>query len=107
VRLAGSYSPAGVTITRFTVTAPRGTTVIIRCRGTGCPQPRTKRSGAGLSRFKAFEHELQAGAVLEIWVIDRKKIGKYTRFLIRKGKAPARIDRCLNPHSTKPVACPR
>jgi hypothetical protein len=33
------------------------------------------------------------------------KIGKYTRFLIRAGKPPARIDRCLIPGRRRPVRC--
>jgi hypothetical protein len=107
VRLAGSFSPNGVIVSRLTVQAPQGTTVIVRCRGRGCPRTKTTRRGAGLERFKSFERSLRPGAVLEIWVVDRRKIGKYTRFVIRKGKAPARTDRCLNPRSTTPVACPR
>ena len=33
-------------------------------------------------------------------------IGKYTRFVIRRGKAPQRLDRCLMPGATRGVKCP-
>jgi len=33
-------------------------------------------------------------------------VGKFTRFRIRRGKAPLRADRCLVPGSSRPVACP-
>jgi hypothetical protein len=42
---------------------------------------------------------------IEVYVTKPGMIGKFTRFTIRKGKAPSRIDRCLMPGSTKPVRC--
>jgi hypothetical protein len=48
---------------------------------------------------------LRAGVRLEVFVTKRGMIGKYTRFRIRRGKAPARLDRCLVPGVKKPVRC--
>jgi hypothetical protein len=108
VRLVGSFGPVGVNITRLTVRAPRGTSVIVRCRGRGCPRPgKSQRAGRGTLRFATFERGLRPGAVLEVWVLDRARIGKYTRFRINGGTPPTRIDRCLRPRSTRPVGCPR
>ena len=42
---------------------------------------------------------------LEVFVTKPGMIGKYTRFKIRKAKAPTRTDRCLMPGSNKPVRC--
>jgi hypothetical protein len=43
---------------------------------------------------------------LELFVRQRGKVGKYTRFTIRGGKPPARVDRCLMPGTRRPVRCP-
>ena len=34
------------------------------------------------------------------------RVGKYVRFKVRAGKAPARRDACVVPGSSRPVACP-
>jgi hypothetical protein len=57
-------------------------------------------------RFAAFERRLRPGVRLEIFARKSGKIGKYTRFTIRRGAAPARRDRCLIPGSSLPVRCP-
>ena len=64
-----------------------------------------RTSATRLVRFRRFERRLPAGVTLEIFVRQAGKIGKYTRFLIRAGKPPARIDRCLVPGRTRPVRC--
>jgi len=43
--------------------------------------------------------------VIELLVTSPGKIGKFTRFRIRRGKAPLRRDMCVAPGSSKPVRC--
>jgi hypothetical protein len=48
---------------------------------------------------------LRPGAVVQVFVTQRGAIGKYTRFRIRAGKPPSRVDRCLPPGGKRPVRC--
>jgi hypothetical protein len=57
-------------------------------------------------RFAQFERRLRAGIRLEIFVRQPRRIGKYTRFLVRAGEPPKRVDRCLFPGVQRPKACP-
>jgi PKD repeat protein len=106
VRIAGVVLPRGALVRILSVRAPRGAQVRVRCRGRGCPAGSAARTSATrLVRFRRFERRLPAGVTLEIFVRQAGKIGKYTRFLIRAGKPPARIDRCLVPGRSRPVRC--
>ena len=106
VRIAGVVLPNGALVRILSVRAPRGAQVRVRCRGRGCPTGSVARTSATrLVRFRRFERRLPAGVTLEIFVRQAGRIGKYTRFLIRAGKPPARIDRCLVPGRTRPVRC--
>jgi PKD repeat protein len=106
VRIAGVVLPNGALVRILSVRAPRGAQVRIRCRGRGCPTGSVARTSATrLVRFRRFERRLRAGVTLEIFVRQAGTIGKYTRFLIRAGRPPARIDRCLIPGSSRPVRC--
>ena len=81
--------------------------VRVRCSGKGCPAATIARTSATrLVRFRRFERKLRAGVRLELFVRKAGRIGKYTRFLIRAGKPPARMDRCLMPGKRRPVRCP-
>ncbi|MFI4992853.1 MAG: Ig-like domain-containing protein [Solirubrobacterales bacterium] len=112
VRIAGSIDAAGAKLSLLTVQAPGGAHIAIRCRGRGCPKTESRvvasRSAAGttLVEFRRFERSLRAGAVLEIRVSMGDEIGKYTRFTIRRGKPPARVDTCLSPTGITPMVCP-
>jgi hypothetical protein len=106
VRIRGYFAPAGVRVALLAVRAPRGARISARCIGRGCPV-RALPSETGPVRLRAFERFLRAGTLLQIRVVARGKIGKYTSFLIRAHKAPLRTDRCLMPNRTRPVACPR
>jgi hypothetical protein len=44
--------------------------------------------------------------VVEVFVTAPKMIGKYVKFEVRRGAAPARSDLCLTPGRAKPAACP-
>jgi hypothetical protein len=56
--------------------------------------------------FRRFERALRAGASLQIRVYAPGQIGKYTRFTIRHGKLPARVDTCLSPSGAQRMTCP-
>jgi hypothetical protein len=112
VRIAGSENSSGVKISLLTVQAPGGAQIMIRCRGRGCPKTESRvvasgrRVGTTLVEFRRFERSLRAGAVLEIRISKGGQIGKYTRFTIRRGKPPARVDMCLSPAGIQPIVCP-
>ena len=107
VRIAGVVLPQGALVTVLSVRAPRGASVLARCRGKGCPARTVARSSVrSLVRLRRFERRLPAGVSLELFVRKAARIGKYTRFRIRAGRPPARVDRCLMPGSTRPVRCP-
>ncbi len=116
VRIAGSGNANSIRISLFTVLAPTGAKVTVSCRGRGCPAKtqsivaralRSKhRAATVLISFGRFERSLGVGAVLEIKVSRKGQIGKYTRFTVRRGKLPARLDTCLSSDGTKPMSCP-
>jgi hypothetical protein len=106
VRIAGIVLPDGADVRILSVRGPRGARVRVRCRGRGCPVnslARTTRTR--LIRIRRFERKLRAGITLELFIRKPNRIGKYTRFRIRAGKPPARVDRCLVPGSARPVRC--
>jgi hypothetical protein len=106
--LAGVLTRSGVALSEFSVRGPRGTLVTIRCRGRGCPfSLRRLRMRRSPSRIGALERSLPAGLTLSVTVTRRGFIGKYSRFRIRRGKIPARADRCLRPGARRPSRCPR
>jgi hypothetical protein len=115
VRISGRVSSKGARIKHLTIRAPFGSTVMIRCRGRGCPFRRKNQTlalaGAKTPsktvRVKKLEGRLlRAGASLKILISRAGEIGKYTRFKIVKGRAPIRTDLCLAPASTQPEECP-
>jgi Bacterial Ig-like domain len=113
VRIVGSETRFGVKLRLLQVQQLRsGARITVRCAGRQCPIRSTSRVAA-LSRrpvpaveFRAFERFLHYGVRLEILITAPGEIGKYTRFLIRRGKLPLRTDSCLDPTGAKPLACP-
>jgi len=107
VRLVGSLVSEGVMVRMLAVRAPTGAPVLVRCSGKGCPVKRVKKkAGKVRLRVKAFEGELPAGVVLEVFVRSSDRIGKYTRFKIRRNRIPQRTDGCLRPGTVRRTACP-
>jgi hypothetical protein len=116
VRINGSYSSRGVRLRLFAVTAPLGVTITVRCRGGGCPYRQRgpfvvrragtrSAEGARYVRLGGFRGRLlKPGARLQVFVAHPNRIGKYTRFTIRRNRAPLRADNCLRP-SGSVVAC--
>jgi hypothetical protein len=120
VSMVAKIGEQGTQVEQLLVKAPVGARVRIRCRGRGCPFHRLSRIAraaeasvsvkalaARIIRIRRFgRHTLRPGTVVQIWVTKRGEIGKYTRFLIRKGKPPSRVDRCVMPGAKRPVRCP-
>jgi hypothetical protein len=118
VRISGKFTSRGVLLRLFQVSVRDGMKVVIRCAPRRrCPFGRQSRTAARsieyevraakLIRIRRLEGRLlPAGIKLEVFITKPGMIGKYTRFKIRKSKPPRRTDRCLQPDSSKPVACP-
>jgi PKD repeat protein len=109
VRLSGTVLGSVTTVRRLSITAPRGATVRVRCRGRGCPRTLASsvaRDSRRALRVRRFERRLRAGARLEIYVTRKNRIGSYTRFTIRRGAAPRRFEACVRSYPHKPVKCP-
>jgi hypothetical protein len=91
----------------LSIQAPRGALTRVRCKGNGCPKvTRRKRSKGKRVRFKSFERSIAAGAKLEIFIVAKGRIGKYTSFKMLRGKPPIRTDACVMPGKKKPRPCP-
>ena len=111
VRMAGWREMAGARIEVLGVRAPKGSRILVQCRGKRCPVKRmtkavskTKPKPVRLSRFHRF---FPAGSVIEIFVRRNDRLGKYTRFKIQaERKRWKRMDGCAPPTSTRAVTCP-
>jgi PKD domain len=107
IRIAGVVLRRGALIRILSVRAPRGVQVQVRCKGRSCPVGAVARTSATrVVRFSRFQRRLRAGTRIEFFVRKGNRIGKYTRFIIRAGKAPRRVDRCLFPGKSRPERCP-
>ncbi|HUB35361.1 MAG TPA: Ig-like domain-containing protein [Solirubrobacteraceae bacterium] len=112
VRFAGNDTATGVKLKLLTVQAPSGATVKISCKGRGCPAKSLSQvakasvRGETVLSFKRFERSLPAGVTLEVRVFQSGYIGKYTRFVVYRGKLPARTDLCLQLNDVAPMVCP-
>lgn len=107
VRIVGQLTGTGARFRFLSVRAPVCTRVTTICRGNGCPFKRvTRLVGRKGARVRPLAGKsLRAGVTLDVLVTKRDRIGKYTRFKIRRGKAPLRVDRCLRFGETAPSAC--
>jgi hypothetical protein len=120
VRLTGTIGRRGARLRRLLVTMPAGASLTVRCRGRGCPFQRLSRASsfgdgrqsapvartAALLRVRRLERRLlRVGTTIRIYVTKPNEIGKYTRFRIRRGRAPSRVDRCLVPGAIRPLRC--
>jgi hypothetical protein len=105
--IAGIVTRGAAELTEFTIHAPRGARVRLRCAGPGCPfRTRGLRMRARRVRLRSLERRWRPGAVLEVTVARRGFIGKFSRFRFRAGNVPRRQDQCLPPRATRPRRCP-
>jgi hypothetical protein len=106
ILVQGALSPRGALFHQVVVKGPRNVTVRVRCRGHGCPyRSRSYRMRRRKLRLRSLERNFSSGAVIELRVVKRGRVGKYTRIRIRRGHVPSRVDRCLNPGSSRPRRC--
>jgi len=85
----------------------KGSTVLVRCRGRGCPrraQSVAVRAKKGL-RFRRFERSLRTGAVLEVRVTMPGTVGRYVRMRMRRGEQPVRRELCVQDGAKRPGDC--
>ena len=111
VRLSGTITGAGIRVRRLTVNAPAGARTAVQCRGPRCPfrlrgyVHRAAAAAGVLTVRRMYGRVLPAKTVLQVFVTRAGAIGRYTRFRVRSGKPPARLDRCLVSASRRPVSC--
>ena len=118
VRVSGLVQRGGIKLRLLSVSAPVGSTVVVRCSGRGCPFKRSSRvvtlsaaksevSPTRVVLIRRFARKLlRAGAAVRVYVTRPDAVGKYTRLRIRRNKPPARVDRCVTPASNVPFPCP-
>lgn len=107
IQISGFIGRGGVRMRRLAVRAPPRSTVSISCRGRGCPFSSARarlRSDLFIVR-RMTGRFLRIGMVVEMRVTGGGRIGKFTRFRIRRGVKPARVDRCLVPGKRTPSRC--
>ncbi|HEV2057835.1 MAG TPA: hypothetical protein VGR11_00675, partial [Solirubrobacteraceae bacterium] len=100
VRLRGRIFSSSVRVTLLTVQAPKQSRITVLCRGRSrsCPRTRyTRLTRTSRVRLRLFERRMRADTVVRIFVTKPGRVGKYTRFTVRRGMAPSRIDRCATP----------
>jgi hypothetical protein len=102
VRVAGYIMNHGSRIVVWSVKAPRGAKVDVRCKGRGCPlRHRSFRPG----RIRPLERYLRAGVAITIRVTLPGFIGTYTHVVIRSRERPRRRDACLFSGDIRPRPC--
>ena len=113
VRIRGVTTRRGARLDLLSVRTLGGTKILVRCRGRGCPWARkTERARFSARRLRSVNmpgfkrRHLRAGTVLAVFVTKKGMIGKYTRFEIRRLKAPARRDSCTAPGRARVRRCP-
>jgi PKD repeat protein len=110
VRISGLLYRGSVRISLLRVQAPPGATIRVHCHGGSCAAKRSDvrvKAAREPLRVRSFERRpLRAGTTIEVFVTAPGQIGKYTRFTVRKGAAPARSDLCLVPGRKRPTTCP-
>ena len=109
IRIAGRTTGRGARLSVLSVKTAPGATVAVRCSGRGCPWARRsyKTGERGTKRIRALQQRhLRAGTEIVIRVTTPGTIGKYTRFRIRRKRAPLRSESCLMPGAAKPSPCP-
>jgi len=112
VRITATRVSSGVRLKLLSVQASSAARITVACKGHGCPlKSQTRAASAGKVRsasveFRRLERFLPTGVTLEVRVSKAGVIGKYTRFTIRRGRAPARFDACVGPTGIKAMTCP-
>jgi hypothetical protein len=98
VRMRGVLTSTGANVSVLSVRAPTAAKITLRCKGKSCPAGRWSRSQrkSRLTRMSRYERSLRSGVKITISVTRKGYVGKRTTFVIRRGQAPLRSDRCLS-----------
>jgi DNA-binding beta-propeller fold protein YncE len=86
----------------------RGVHVAVSCRGSGCPfsrrsvAPQNRR--INLATVLGGSH-LEPGAVIQVAISARGKIGEVVRYAIQRGAGPVRTILCQAPGANRPQRC--
>jgi hypothetical protein len=107
VTLRGTVNAKGaLDISRFHVRGDRGTVITITCSGRRCPFKRIQRRMITTElRIERLERRLRPPMVLRMRLQRAGRLGKYVRYTLRRGKAPTRIDSCLDQTTSKVIRC--
>ena len=113
IRIKGHTTGRGAQIDLFTVRAPVGSTITVRCKGGhGCRRKvgsvtvkGTTGRATRVLRFRWIQGWRRAGTIISVRVMKKGFIGRYTRFRIGKLKPPVRWDGCLFPGHNSPTDC--
>ncbi|HEU0024210.1 MAG TPA: PKD domain-containing protein [Thermoleophilaceae bacterium] len=107
VRIRGVRGKRSTLIRTLSVRALKGAKVTARCYGKGCPTKRARsvRSKGKTVRLRWLERRLRAGTRIAISITYPGRVGKYTSFVVRRSKLPARSDLCIRPAAKKPSRC--
>ena len=104
--VTGRTRGARTRITGLLVRGQAGARVTVSCRGACRARPFTRRiSRTRRVRLTKGELLYRSGAIIEIRVTGKARVGKFVRLRIRRGRAPSRLDRCLAPGASAPSAC--
>jgi len=104
VRMRGTLTLRGARVTLFSVRVGTRAHISVTCKGAGCPR-KTYSTRQRTVRLRAFERYLPARTRIEVRVRRAGYYGKSTVLVIRRGKAPYRLDRCVSASDTY-TACP-
>jgi PKD repeat protein len=107
VKVAATPTRKGAKVRRFSVKAPRGATIRVRCKGEECPRSKQAKGAGAAKRLHRFERSYRGGTKLVVRVTEPDRIGDYVKVKIRAGlRDPVRTDSCLWPGESGPRACP-
>jgi len=87
---------------------PLVATVLVSCRGRGCPftSKKVRHRHQTVNMTRLFRHRrLRPRTVVEVRITARDRIGKVSRLTIRKAKPPLLETLCLPAGASKPERC--
>ena len=107
IRIVGFAGRKRVRVDLLTVRTVRGSSVIVRCSGRGCPRKGavSTRARGKLVRLRWLERRLRTGTRIYVSVTVPGAIGRYEKIVLRKRKKPLRRMLCLFPGDTRPKKC--
>ncbi|HEY9378346.1 MAG TPA: PKD domain-containing protein, partial [Jiangellaceae bacterium] len=81
IDIKGSLRGRITRVRRLLVRAPAGTSVVVSCKGKGCPKKKTIKQGkGGTLRFKKLERRFKPGVKIVVTVTKPGFLGKHTTF---------------------------